>query len=133
VGKDLTLHPVGTGPFKFVEWVKGDRVVLERTDAYWGGRPHLDRVVVKTVREDAARVLMLESGDADLILNIPPEDLPRLRKDARFTVESIATARALYVVINVKKKPFDDLRVRQSQLRREQEAIVKEFYRTTRR
>src|SRR5712691_5410586 len=86
-GKDLTLHPVGTGPFKFVEWVRGDRIVLERNDGYWGGRPLLDRVTVKTVKEDSARVLMLESGDTDLILNIPPEDIPRLRKDPRFTVE----------------------------------------------
>ncbi len=46
-GKDLALHPAGTGPFKFVEWVKGDRVVVERNDAYWGGRPLLDRVTVK--------------------------------------------------------------------------------------
>jgi ABC-type transport system substrate-binding protein len=113
-GKDLTLHPSGTGPFKFVEWVKGDRVVLERNDGYWGGRPLLDRVTVKTVKEDSARVLMLESGDTDLIVNIPPEDIPRLRKDARFVVESIATARALYIMINVKKKPFDDVRVRQA-------------------
>src|SRR5258706_363186 len=113
-GKDLTLHPVGTGPFKFAEWVKSDRVLLERNDAYWGGRPLLDRVAVKTVREDSARVLMLEAGDADLILNIPPEDIPRLRKDPRFAVESIPTARALYVMINAKKKPFDDVRVRQA-------------------
>jgi ABC-type transport system substrate-binding protein len=113
-GKDLTLHPVGTGPFKFVEWVKGDRVALERNDAYWGGRPQLDRVLVKTVREDATRVLMLESGDADLIVNIPPEDIPRLRKEPRFTVDSIPTARALFITINTKKKPFDDVRVRQA-------------------
>jgi ABC-type transport system substrate-binding protein len=113
-GKDLALHPAGTGPFKFVEWVKGDRVVVERNDAYWGGRPLLDRVAVKTVKEDSARVLMLQSGDADLILNIPPEDIPRLRKDTRFGVESIATARALYIMINVKKNPFDDVRVRQA-------------------
>lgn len=128
-GKDLTLHPVGTGPFKFVEWVKSDRVVLERNDAYWGGRPLLDRVVVKTVREDSARVLMLEAGDADLILNIPPEDIPRLRKDPRFAIDSIATARALYVVINVKKKPFDDVRVRQAlNLAVNREAIVKSLF-----
>jgi peptide/nickel transport system substrate-binding protein len=113
-GKDLTLHPVGTGPFKFVEWVKGDHVTLERNDGYWGGKPALDRVLVKTVREDSARVLMLESGDADLIINIPPEDIPRLRKDARFAVDSIPTARALFITINVKKKPFDDVRVRQA-------------------
>jgi ABC-type transport system substrate-binding protein len=128
-GKDLTLHPVGTGPFKFVEWVKGDRVVLERSDTYRGGRPLLDRVVVKTVREDSARVLMLEAGDADLILNIPPEDIPRLRKDPRFAIDSIPTARALYVVINVKKKPFDDVRVRQAlNLAVNREAIVKSLF-----
>jgi len=128
-GKDLTLHPVGTGPFKFVEWVKGDRVVLERNEGYWGGRPRLDRVTVKTVREDSSRVLMLESGDADLIVNIPPEDIPRLRKDPRFAVESIPTARALYVVINMKKKPFDDLRVRQAlNYAVNREAIVKSLF-----
>src|SRR5712692_11580598 len=86
-GKDLALHPVGTGPFKFVEWVKGDRVTVQRNDDYWGGRPNLDRVVVKTVREDQSRVLMLESGDADLIVNIPTEEIARLKKDPRFTVE----------------------------------------------
>src|SRR6266480_1308916 len=102
-GKDLALHPTGTGPFKFVEWVKGDRVVLERNDGYWGGRPLLDRVTVKTVKEDSARVLMLESGDTDLIVNIPTEEIPRLRKDARFTIESSPTARALFIAINVKK------------------------------
>jgi ABC-type transport system substrate-binding protein len=128
-GKDLTLHPVGTGPFKFVEWVKGDRVVLERNDAYWGGRPHLDRVLVKTVREDSTRVLMLESGDADLIVNIPPEDIARLRKDARFSIESIPTARALFITVNAKKKPFDDVRVRQALNHAvNRDAIVKELY-----
>jgi len=128
-GKDLTLHPVGTGPFKFKEWVKSDHVTLERNDGYWGGKPLLDQVVVKTVREDAARVLMLEAGDADLILNIPPEDITRLRKDARFAIESIPTARALYVVINAKKKPFDDVRVRQAlNYAVNRESIVKNLY-----
>ncbi|HKW95655.1 MAG TPA: glutathione ABC transporter substrate-binding protein [Methylomirabilota bacterium] len=128
-GKDLTLHPVGTGPFKFKEWVKSDHVTLERNDGYWGGKALLDQVVVKTVREDAARVLMLEAGDADLILNIPPEDITRLRKDPRFAVESIPTARALYVVINVKKKPFDDVRVRQAlNYAVNRDSIVKNLY-----
>jgi ABC-type transport system substrate-binding protein len=128
-GKDLTLHPVGTGPFKFKEWVKSDHVTLERNDGYWGGKPLLDSVVVKTVREDAARVLMLEAGDADLILNIPPEDITRLRKDPRFAIESIPTARALYVVVNVKKKPFDDVRVRQAlNYAVNRESIVKNLY-----
>src|SRR5437867_5523804 len=76
-GKDLALHPVGTGPFKFVEWVKGDHVTMERNDAYWGGRPNWGRGLVKTVREDQSASLVLESGDADLIVNIPTEEIPR--------------------------------------------------------
>jgi len=128
-GKDLALHPVGTGPFKFVEWMKGDHVTMERNDGYWGGAPNLDRVVVKTVREDQARVLMLESGDADLIVNIPTEEIPRLRKDARFTIEASPTARALFIAINVKKKPFDDVRVRQAlNYAVNRDAIVKELF-----
>src|SRR2546427_470028 len=88
-----------------------------------------DRVVVKTVREDQARVLMLESGDADLIVNIPTEEIPRLRKDARFTIESSPTARALFIAINVKKKPFDDVRVRQAlNYAVNRDAIVKELF-----
>src|SRR5439155_1229243 len=68
-------------------------------------------------------------GDTDLILNIPPEDIPRLRKDARFAVESIATARALYIMINLKKKPFDDVRVRQALNHAiNREAIVKSLF-----
>jgi len=84
---------------------------------------------VKTVREDQARVLMLESGDADLIVNIPTEEIPRLRKDARFTIESSPTARALFITINVKKRPFDDVRVRQAlNYAVNREAIVKELF-----
>src|SRR5260370_42630572 len=72
---------------------------------------------------------MLEAGDADLILNIPPEDIPRLCEDPRFAIDSIATARALYVVINVKKKPFDDVRVRQAlNLAVNRDAIVKSLF-----
>src|SRR5947209_18953229 len=109
--------------------MKGDHVTMERNDGYWGGAPNLDRVVVKTVREDQARVLMLESGDADLIVNIPTEEIPRLRKDARFTIESSPTARALFIAINVKKKPFDDVRVRQAlNYAVNRDAIVKELF-----
>jgi peptide/nickel transport system substrate-binding protein len=85
--------------------------------------------VIKTVREDQARVLMLESGGADVILNIPTEEIPRLRQDARFTIESTPTARALFVTINVAKKPFDDVRVRQAlNYAVNKDAIVKELF-----
>ncbi len=128
-GKDLTLHPVGTGPFKFVEWVRGDRVTLVRNDDYFGGRPHLDKIVVRTVKEDSARVLGLEAGDYDLIVRIPPEDVPRLMQEGRVRVYAAQSNRALRIGINETKKPFTDVRVRQAlNYAIDKESIVKNIY-----
>lgn len=113
-GKDLTLHPVGSGPFKFVEWVRGDHITLVRNDEYFEGKPYLDKVIIKTVREDSARVLGLEAGDYDLIVRIPPEEVPRLQREGRVRVYSEQSNRALRIGINATKKPLNDVRVRRA-------------------
>lgn len=113
-GKDLTLHPVGTGPFKFVEWVRGDRVVVERNPDYFDGKARLDKVIVRTVREDSARVLGLEAGDYDLGIRIPPEEVPRLMREGRVRVYAEQSNRALRLGINNAKKPLDNVKVRQA-------------------
>jgi ABC-type transport system substrate-binding protein len=128
-GKDLTLHPVGTGPFKFAEWVRGDRIVLVRNEDYYEGKPRLDKVIVRTVREDSARVLGLEAGDYDLIVRIPPEEVGRLMRDGRVRIEAAQSNRALRIGINAGKKPFDDVRVRQAlNYAVDKESIVKNIY-----
>ena len=128
-GKDLTLHPVGTGPFKFVEWVRGDHITLERNDEYFEGKPRLDKVVVRTVREDSARVLGLEAGDYDLIVRILPEDVGRLMRGGRVRIDADQSNRALRIGINATKKPFDDVRVRQAlNYAVDKESIVKNIY-----
>jgi peptide/nickel transport system substrate-binding protein len=84
---------VGTGPYKFVEWVKGDRIVLARNPDYWGKKQPWERLVFKTIRADGARVAALLSGDVDLIEGVPPADLPRLRRDPKVKVwDSISNA-----------------------------------------
>lgn len=129
LGKDIARNPVGTGPFKFVEWVHGDQITLVRNADYWGGQPKLEKIVFKTVREDSARVMMLQSGDAHLAVRIPSEDLPRLAKDPRIKLDSTETLRVLYVGFNNAKKPFDDPRVRQAfNLATDRESIVKYIY-----
>ncbi len=112
--RDLTLHPVGTGPFKFVEWVRGDHVTVVRNDDYFEGMPRLDKIVIKTVVEDSARVLGLEAGDYDLIVRIPPEDVGRLKREGRVRIYAEQSNRAMRIAINATKKPFDDVRVRQA-------------------
>jgi peptide/nickel transport system substrate-binding protein len=128
-GKDLTLHPVGTGPFKFVEWVRGDHVTLERNDDYYEGKARLDKIIVRTVREDSARVLGLEAGDYDLIVRIPPEEVPRLMREGKVRLYAEQSNRALRIAFNMSKKPFQDVRVRQAlNYAVDKESIVKNIY-----
>jgi ABC-type transport system substrate-binding protein len=128
-GKDISRRAVGTGPFKFVEWIHGDHLTMVRNDEYWGGKPKLDKIIVKTVKEDSARVMMLQSGDAQLIVRIPSEDIARLEKDPKIKLDSTETLRVLYIGINCSKKPFTDVRVRQAlNYAVDKESIVKNLY-----
>jgi ABC-type transport system substrate-binding protein len=102
---------------------------MVRNDEYWGGKPKLDKIIVKTVKEDSARVMMLQSGDAQLIVRIPSEDIPRLEKDPNIKLDSTETLRVLFIGINVTKKPLNDVRVRQAlNYAVDKEAIVKNLY-----
>ena len=65
-GRDLALHPIGSGPFKVSEWVKGDHLTLEANEHYWKGRPNLDKIILKPVKEDTTRALQLETGQLDV-------------------------------------------------------------------
>lgn len=76
--EDFFAAPVGTGPYTFSEWVKGDRLALEANDAWWGGEPVWEEVVIRAIPETATRVSELLTGGVDLAVNIPPEDDDRI-------------------------------------------------------
>ncbi len=79
--------PVGTGPFRFVEWRQGDRVVLERFDGYWGPAPAIERATFKFIADPNAAFAAVMAGDVDAFPNIPaPETLATLQGDPRFAV-----------------------------------------------
>jgi ABC-type transport system substrate-binding protein len=113
-GDDLTLHPVGTGPYKLAEWKKGDEVILERWNDSWRGKPYLDQITFKVVPEDSSRALMLESGDAHLMAFVPPEIAERLEENEGIVVEQYQSARVLGLSLNNQWGPFQDVRVRQA-------------------
>ncbi len=113
-GKDIAWRPAGTGPYRFDSYVPGESVNLVRYDGYWGGRPALDRVVVRTVREDATRVALLETGEAQIVDNIPGTEVPRLQKDGRVKIKLNASTRVAHIGINVQKPPFNNVKVRQA-------------------
>lgn len=113
-GDQFGRHPVGTGAFKFVEWRTNDRIVLEANEDYWRGPPALDRVVFKVVPEDGARTLALLSGEADMVINPLPSDLPRFEEDPSFKVASTTGLRVFDLGFNLTKPPMDDPLVRKA-------------------
>ena len=114
LGADYPLSPVGTGPFKFVSWDRGQRVVLEKNASYWKHPVKVDRVVYRPIVEDQARLTELLTGALDLIVGVPPDFVAQLENNAKVTLLKQVGAHVWYLGINNQKKPFDDKRVRQA-------------------
>jgi peptide/nickel transport system substrate-binding protein len=119
---------VGTGPFKLVRFARGNRIELARNDAYWGGKSAWDKVTLRILPTDTARIAALLAGDLDAIENIPTADLTRLKANANFRLEQKVSWRTLFLhmdqyrdhppQLNAKSgaplaaNPFKDARVR---------------------
>jgi peptide/nickel transport system substrate-binding protein len=111
---DFALNPVGTGPFRFVEWVPNDHITFEANPDYWQGPPELAEVIYRPVPEDAARTAMLKTGEVDIALNISPEDLADLEADANITVVNKDSMSQVTSEMRQTEPPFNDARVRQA-------------------
>ncbi len=106
--------PVGTGPYKVERFAKNDRLVLVANEQYWRGAPKIKRITIRPVNEDATRMAMALSGEADLVTNVPPVQVASLKGSGRLSIVSVPTPRLFYVVIDTSKPPFTDKRVRQA-------------------
>lgn len=109
--------PIGSGPFKFGKWVRGERVEIVRNDDYFLEPALLDKIIYRVVPQDVARSTALEVGEADLLWGfyMPPADLPRLAADKNLNTWTGITIPALYFVfINTNTPGLDDVRVRQA-------------------
>ncbi|MCI9023521.1 MAG: ABC transporter substrate-binding protein [Dorea sp.] len=108
------LNPVGTGPFRFVEWKKNDRCTYVRNDDYWGQKPSYKNLVIRTIVEANSRVIELESGSVDIVFEVPANDVVRLKENEDTDVAERLSTVVEFLDINVKVKPLDDVRVRQA-------------------
>ena len=112
----------GTGPFKLVDWRKGNSVIMERFDDYYGGSPDIkpvgkacvDRVIFKIIPENASRVAALLAGDVDIITELPVHDMKQVAANPATQVMTVNGTRTFFMAINMTKKPFDDIKVRQA-------------------
>jgi len=113
-------QPDGTGPFKLVEWRKGDSVIMERFDGYYGGSTDIspvgkacvDRVIFKVIPENASRVAALLAGDVQIIDALPTHSIKQVENNPGTHVMSVRGTRSSYIALNNQKPPFNDVRVR---------------------
>lgn len=136
--QDFGRQPVGTGPFKFVEWVPNDHITLERfADYNWAptilkhnGPAYVDRLIFRMIPEDSTRVAALESGEVQVIDNAPAQDFERLTKDAKFkALVGLVPGVPFDFAMNVTKAPTNELAVRQAlSLGIDREGIVKTVF-----
>lgn len=111
-GDDFPKRPLGPGPYKFVEFIPGNRLVLEAFDDYWAGRPKIRRVIVRPIVDDGARVAALEAGDVDVIHAFSPLDAQRLQANPSLQVFNPPSAGFIRLNMNTQRPPFKDVRVR---------------------
>ncbi len=107
-------EPIGTGPYEVVSWDRGDRVQMRVNENYWGNIPEIPNLNFTFISEDSARVVALETGEADAIMAVPPTDAIRLDDDPNIDVTYQTSVRTIYVGFNVNHEPFDNKTVRQA-------------------
>ncbi|TMV06872.1 ABC transporter substrate-binding protein [Ruegeria sediminis] len=113
--ENIKTNPVGTGAYKFGEWVQGDKIVLERNPDYWGEQPALEMATFKFISDPTAAFAAVMAEDVDVFTGFPaPENLPQFEADPRFQVLVGSTEGETILSTNNKQPPFDDVRVRQA-------------------
>lgn len=118
----LATKANGTGPFKLVEWRRGDAVIMERFAGYYGGAAgippvgpaRVERVIFKVIPENASRVAALLAGDVDIINELPASSIKQVEANAGTRVMKVNGTRTFFVALNNDKKPFSDVRVRRA-------------------
>ena len=115
-GRDhFALNPIGTGPYKFVRWVKDDYILLEANENYFRGAPKIKKVMFRPIPEATTRVAALQTQEADIITNIPPHLMKMMDWKGRSYVSKVPSVRVIFMAFDTTKPgPQADKRVRQA-------------------
>ncbi len=111
-------NPVGTGPFRFVEWRKGEATVLEANEKYWKGAPAVRRLTFRVIPETATQIAELLSGGVDIIRAVPPDQIPAIERSGVARVTATRILRVVYLQLDgdgrAGRTPLTDVRVRRA-------------------
>src|SRR5579872_7475834 len=123
-------HPVGSGPYELAEWVRDDHITLRANPGY-SPQPQYQTVIIRDIPDQATSVLSLQKGDIDGLSDLRPDDAKNLAKNKSITIYRQPSNNVSYLAMNMDKKPFGDLRVRQAiAYAIDIPAIVRAFYPT---
>ncbi len=111
---EFEKQPIGTGPFKFVEYVKDDHLTLEANKEYWGGPPNVDGLLIRPLPEAAARIAALQKGDVHFIDRVPDDQMDSLEKAPTSQTFSVPFNGVSFICVNTKSPPLDKKEVRQA-------------------
>jgi peptide/nickel transport system substrate-binding protein len=129
LGDKYAQNPVGTGPMKFVNWVVGNRIELTRWDQYWGPAPKIKNLTIRYISDDATRLLELETGGVDMMLNVPPQEVERVEANPNLKLYRAPSLSLNFIGFNTQKPPLNDERVRRAITHAiDMEALVKTVY-----
>lgn len=130
--KELARRPIGTGAYRFVEWVKDERLVMEANRDWWGWEgkpPAIERVVWKPIPDDFPRIVALEKGEADIITNVPPDRMKSIADGRATRLVTVQATRYVVLSMNTTQPPLSDKRVRQAMhYALDVPAIIKNLY-----
>ena len=110
----LLDHAAGSGAFTLQEWQRGTQIVLNANKNYWKGKPGVDTIVIKEIKESLDQRMLLEKGDVDIAWNLLSDQIQALKGSNDITISSTPSFSVLYVGMNVGFKPFSDARVREA-------------------
>ncbi|WP_433279938.1 ABC transporter substrate-binding protein [Pseudonocardia xinjiangensis] len=117
-GDDIGRHPVGAGPFRFVEWIPDSRIVLARNESYWQqGMPYLDGLEFRPLPDTETRYASIENGDVDLVFGGYNQELVRASSNPGLRVYYGPGNAGEYLYFNFNKAPFNDRRMREALIR----------------
>lgn len=123
-------NPVGTGPFKFVEWKRNDSITVEKNEDYWQeGLPKLDKIIFRSIPDNSARLNALTTGEIDLADGINPSDAATVESNAELQLIERPSMNIGYLGLTTTRKPFDNALVRQAvNYAIDKQAIVDAFF-----
>lgn len=111
-GENFGNNPVGTGPFKFVQWDRNDQIVLTANENHWNGKPSIDKLIFRSIPDNAERFMELQQGNLHVMEFPNSDEFAIIRGDARLELLMQPSLNIGYLAMNMEKPPFDNLKVR---------------------